>query len=685
MKKVLLALLSFGIIAFSASAQRIHCTTDSHSDAYLQNHPEARQVREQLEEFTRQFAANRAQNRTASNPTIIIPVVFHILHEYGPENISDAQILDEMGYLNRDYNKLNPDTIDIIPDFVAIAANIGIEFRLAQIDPNGNCTNGIDRIYTHLTNSADDNSKLNPWPNNKYLNIWVAITLANSGAAAYAYYPGASSAAVDGVICRYDYVGGIETSSPGLGHTISHEVGHYFNLQHPWGSTNSPGVACGDDQVNDTPITKGWTTCVLNGSICNPPIIENVQNFMDYSYCDNMFTEGQKTRVLAAVNSSIGGRSNLWTNTNLTATGVLSPSLCAPEADFYYDRTMVCENGVVDFYDLSGNGTVTSRTWSFPGGNPSSSVDSTVSVTYPTAGVYSVTLTSGNATGTSSVTKNSIIFVNSTTAITPVPYYETFDTMSTFPNSDAFVANYDNGITWSRVTNTGYPAAGCIKISNYTNTVGETDDWVLPSFDFSNLNSPISCTFYVSNAQRNSSSADYLSMSASANCGANWQMRWNKSGASLATAGIVTANYTPTTGNAAQWRQETVTLNSFKFLPNVRLKFTNVSDRGNNTYIDSIRISGVPVGVDETDEIQLGFAIFPNPTYGASNIQFKLNKSDKIQVEVRDILGKTVAVLINEEMNSGMHTLSTPVLPKGIYMIDLVTGTKHHVRRLIVS
>ena len=192
----------------------------------------------------------------------------------------------------------------IVSVFKPIAADCEIEFRLANIDPNGNCTNGIERIPSILTYNADDNSKLDPWPSNQYLNVWVVSDLGNSGAAAYAYYPGTAPAGKDGVIAIHGYIGSIGTGSLGRSRVLTHEIGHCLNLAHVWGSTNNPGVACGDDGVNDTPITKGWTACNLNGSVCNPPAIENVQNYMEYSYCCNMFTEGQKTRMRAALNSA---------------------------------------------------------------------------------------------------------------------------------------------------------------------------------------------------------------------------------------------------------------------------------------------------------------------------------------------------------------------------------------------
>ena len=275
-------ILPFLLCAASASAQvEKYCyTTEIYLEAIRQR-PEILQVQTDLENFTEQYAQSQAADQGAQ--LLIVPIVFHIIHNYGPENISDEQIYDQMRILNEDFRKLSPDTGSIVAAFQSIAADCEIEFRLATIDPNGNCTNGIDRIASTLTYNADDDSKLNPWPSNQYLNIWVVSDLGNSGAAAYAYYPGTAPPGKDGVISIHGYIGSIGTGTPGRSRVLTHELGHCLNLAHVWGSTNSPGVACGNDGVSDTPITMVWTSCNINGSVCNPPSLENVQNYMEYS------------------------------------------------------------------------------------------------------------------------------------------------------------------------------------------------------------------------------------------------------------------------------------------------------------------------------------------------------------------------------------------------------------------
>ncbi|MBK8364865.1 MAG: T9SS type A sorting domain-containing protein [Bacteroidetes bacterium] len=680
MKKTLLAFVIAASVATGSFAQELRCyTTEKHNEA-IKNNPALIRQMEELQKFTQEFG----RTTRTSGVVYTIPVVFHILHNYGPENISDAQIYDAMRILNEDYRKLNADTTSIVASFQGIASDSEIEFRLATIDPNGNCTNGIDRIVTQLTYLAADPAKLNPWPNNKYLNIWVANSLENTGAAAYAYYPGAApTASVDGVMSRHNYVGSIGTSSSTGARTLTHEIGHCFNLAHVWGSTNQPGVACGDDLVTDTPETMGHTSCDLSSSICNPPLIENVQNYMEYSFCEHMFTQGQSARMRIALNSPIGGRNNLWQPSNLTATGVSGPpQLCTPIADFDLNYQLVCEGGDITFYDLSWNGRVGNWNWSFPGGVPSTSTDSSPTINYPTAGIYPATLSVSNATGTDSITRTSLIYVSSS-QVASVPYIENFEDTASVPGNNGFLLNPDNGTTWTRVTNAAVSGTASIKINNFTNVKGQIDEWIMPAMDFSNITAPVSMTFYVANARRSSTSEDELKFAGSVNCGTSWQTRYNKSGATLATvATVVSSNFTP---NVSQWRKETVTLNPFKLLPNVRFKFTNTSDRGNNTYIDSINITGTIVNVDEMDEIQLGFALYPNPTTESSTVQFKLSTKQNVILDVKNILGETIRKVVSDELEGGLHEIMLPALPKGIYMIDLYTGNKHHVRRLIVS
>lgn len=85
-----------------------------------------------------------------------------------------------------------------------------------------------------------------------------------------------------------------------------------------------------------------------------------------------------------------------------------------PVANFTASPTTITEGGSVNFTDTSTN-TPTSWSWTFTGGTPSSSTAQNPTVTYATAGTYSVTLQATNAHGSDTETKTSYITVNPST------------------------------------------------------------------------------------------------------------------------------------------------------------------------------------------------------------------------------------------------------------------------------
>lgn len=680
--------LSGGINTETVSAQRKHCFTDEVYHETIKQHPEVLQKEKELEDFTRDFISNNhPEYRSANSVVYIIPLVFHVIHEYGPENISDDQIKDAVRILNRDYRKLNADTANIIPDFVSLAADIEVEFRLATIDPNGHCTNGIDRIVSYRTHIGDDNAKFNPWPRNKYLNIWTVGTFGGShtGAAAYAYLPGSvPNANVDGVIALSDYVGSIGTSSVTNSRTLTHEIGHCFNLQHPWGNTNQPGVACGDDQVGDTPLTKGWDHCPSsNFDICTAGINENFQNYMDYSYCDCMFTLGQKARMIAALNSSTASRNNLWTASNLTATGTDGSATipCAPVADFYPMQNHFCSGDSVVFVSACYNtDTITTYSWSFPSGTPSSSTSQNVYVTYPTPGQYDATLIASNPYGTDTLTKTFVVTVSGPATINTA-YTDDFETAGTFPGT-GYIIN-DGGSTWQRVTNAGYSGTASIRMPNYNATAGVVDSWVTPAFDLTNATSSY-FKFRMAYARKDVTKTDVLKIFISTNCGKSWIARKTYSGSSLATTANVTTSFIPTSQN--QWRLDSVPIGPWMSYTNVRMKFEFTSGGDENLFIDDINIIG-PTGINEINVADLNFEIYPNPATNLVNILFDMPQFDKATMNLTDLLGREVRSVVNDRLNKGVHeyTLNTSELSKGIYFIQLKAGELSTVKKLVIE
>ncbi len=253
----------------------------------------------------------------------IIPVVFHILHENGPENIADSQVYDAMRILNNDFNKRNADTAAVIPPFDSLIADVGIQFQLAGLDPNGNPTTGIDRIQTTYTDSGGFVSMINQWNPHNYLNIWTIRQSLDSLFEPVFPATADSFPNEDGVEILNSYVGSIGTSSVITSRTLTHLLGHYLNLLHTWGF-GTVGISCGDDSIQDTPITKGWDYCPAeaDAAVCDTAIVENYQNFMEFSQCRCMFTPDQKARMLNALNSPVAHRDSLFMLSNRVHTGV---------------------------------------------------------------------------------------------------------------------------------------------------------------------------------------------------------------------------------------------------------------------------------------------------------------------------------------------------------------------------
>lgn len=292
-------------------------------------------------------------------PDVTIPVVVHIIHNAGTNNISDEQVLDAMRIVNEDYSKSNADTLDVIPAFRPIHANIGFRFRLARLDPNGNCTSGITRTFSAQTLVGDDNVKnLIRWDPSRYLNVWVCENA--NGAGGYAYLP-CSGNTLDGIVVRNAQFGGIGTSlasrSERARRTFTHELAHYFGILHTWGANNTAGdpANCGtDDDILDTPNTIGsaTTVCDLNAAPCG--VLANVQNHMDYAQCTKMFTLGQRAVMRASLN--LGCRSRLVSAANLVATGTndgYQAPMCAPTVAFSASQQQICEGSSVSFTDAT--------------------------------------------------------------------------------------------------------------------------------------------------------------------------------------------------------------------------------------------------------------------------------------------------------------------------------------------
>lgn len=635
-----------------------------------------------LEQFTRDFVPGSSRG---GGSTYLVPVVFHIIHQNGVENISDAQVEDAIRVANLDFNKQNADWPSVNGVFLDIVADVGMEFQLARKDPDGNCTKGITRTVSPLTHVGDQDMKeLIQWPPDRYLNVWVCAYA--NGAAGYAVYPSTAdnSPERDGIVLRHDYVGSIGTGAPSRSRTFTHEIGHWANLRHVWGNSNDAGLPenCDtDDNVADTPNTVGSQPCIPEPISCGS--LDNVENYMEYASCRKMFTNGQGARMLAAMNSGVADRNDLWSPANLLATGLSSePELCA--AEFTSTGTSICAGSSVTFTDLSYHGVVL-RTWSFPGGTPATSSDPVVTVTYDEPGTYPVSMTVGDGSNELTAEAPDYVTVFADPGAEP-PLQEGFEGLSELESPAWTVANPDADNTYTVTNAAAFSGTRSVRIVNTAAMEGRTDDLYSSTYDLSAAEQVV-ITFRYAFAQRTATDDDRLRLYVSNNCGTSWSMRRQLRGASdLNTAGApVVSGFVP---GSDQWGYAEVSNISTNYhVSDFRIRFEFESYGGNNVYIDDININGEAVGLEEWSGNGSPVSVVPNPAAGAAELRFMSATGGTVAFDVLDMTGRLLQQRTALIVAPGENRVPLPVaqLPAGSYLLRFFSPEGSQAARFTVE
>ncbi len=224
-----------------------------------------------------------AKGKAKPGFTATVPVYFHVITDGADGNLTSRQIDAQIDVLNDTFGGGEG------------GADTGFSFLLAGVTRTNDAT-----WFKSASGGAESAMKqaLHQGGNDA-LNVYSTSGGAYLG---WAYLPSVtdtSKAFLDGIVIDWETVPGVSTTYAGrydLGETLTHEAGHWFNLEHTFfGGCNQKG-----DFVDDTPPQKTPTSgCPIGKDTCKAPGVDPIHNYMDYSYdtCYTEFTDGQTQRM----------------------------------------------------------------------------------------------------------------------------------------------------------------------------------------------------------------------------------------------------------------------------------------------------------------------------------------------------------------------------------------------------
>jgi len=385
MFKYTLLLFAFFLTSFLTAQKEAGrtCGVEAHMEQLLADPVYAKMHQDKIKRFEA-FSKERGVERVVCSNPVQLPMAIHFQDLSNPDLACLTDLaLDQVQILNDDIQGLNSDitnwTNNASNSFPGI--NNGetcVEFCIAnQNHPSGY---GLNNGELAITVNQISGKFSSDWSG--YLNIFVWVV--NNDPTILGESPLGGIGNGDGVsIAPFAFGSGSGCSgvTPGppydLGRTLSHELGHYLLLPHPWGFGNG---GCGtDDGITDTPVTSGpHSGCPAIGvSTCMSPDLH--MNYMDYvnDACMYMFTEEQATVMENYVSSNLN---NLTSNaSNVCGAGGPDPintfliDWKDPSCFGFADGFIIAEadGGVGNFF-YTLNGTTTNTTGEFlnlPAGN----------------------------------------------------------------------------------------------------------------------------------------------------------------------------------------------------------------------------------------------------------------------------------------------------------------------------
>ena len=307
MRSLLIHILVF--LPLLMAAQENRCDADRRF--YLTHQDEAYQ------QMLTRIHERQAHPAIGTRTQKYFPVVIHVVATDAYQPVSVAQALNQLDVLNDDFAGKGNNIDKLLPEFFALVGNADMHFCLATVDPDGQSTTGITFTQTDVHNIAtvtgpggriaiqwDQLGGKTGWDPTRYINIWVGEYAGVLGSASF---PGMADWPEEiGLIIDINHFGSIGDAGQsgyfGGGHTLTHEMGHFFGLRHIWGSGSD--YRCDDsDDIDDTPNAAGPYYGCPSGVHISCDVSNMYQNFMDLTddRCLAAFTHDQVSHMQAVV------------------------------------------------------------------------------------------------------------------------------------------------------------------------------------------------------------------------------------------------------------------------------------------------------------------------------------------------------------------------------------------------